>query len=54
VYSLISAHEIVDNGTNVKLLKLRNPWGCGEWNGDWSDNSNKWTDEFKQQLGVEN
>lgn len=26
-----------------KLVKLRNPWGKGEWKGDWSDESYKWT-----------
>ena len=26
-----------------KLVKLRNPWGKGEWNGDWSDSCYKWT-----------
>ena len=27
----------------VKLVKLRNPWGKGEWSGDWSDKCYKWT-----------
>ena len=26
----------------VQLLNIRNPWGQGEFNGDWSDNSDKW------------
>ena len=31
-YSLISIHEIKDKrGKQVNLLKLRNPWGTGEW-----------------------
>jgi calpain-15 len=30
-------------------MKLRNPWGNkGEWNGDWSDKSDKWTPELKK------
>ena len=31
-YSLISIHETKDKrGKKVRLLKLRNPWGSGEW-----------------------
>jgi hypothetical protein len=26
-----------DCGNGVKLLKIRNPWGKGEWTGDYSD-----------------
>ena len=33
---------------------MRNPWGDGEWNGDWSDNSKLWTPEFKKQLNLIN
>lgn len=36
-YSLISIHEFQYRGKTVRLLKLRNPWGSGEWQGDWSD-----------------
>ena len=32
----------------IKLLKLINPFGKGEWNGDWSDDSDKWNDENKE------
>jgi len=34
-------------GVETKILKLRNPWGSFEWKGDWSDNSECWTDEAK-------
>ena len=33
-------------------MKLRNPWGSFEWKGDWSDNSDCWTPELKQRLGL--
>lgn len=32
------------------MLKLRNPWGSGEWQGDWSDKSKLWTPQIKQQV----
>ena len=48
-YTLISAHEVM-NG--VKLLKLRNPWGKGEWTGAWSDKWTGWTPELKRELKV--
>ena len=50
-YSLISIHEFKHLGKEVKLVKLRNPWGSGEWTGDWSDKSNLWTPELKQKCG---
>lgn len=39
-------------GRCERLLRLRNPWGKREWNGDWSRNSKKWTPELRQQLGI--
>jgi len=51
-YSLISFHDVLDGGNPVSLIKLRNPWGRGEWMGDWSDKSQKWTPELKAQLNV--
>lgn len=26
----------------LKFVKVRNPWGMGEWRGDWSDSWAKW------------
>jgi hypothetical protein len=46
-YSVISAHEFMHKGKRVRLLKMRNPWGFGEWKGDWSDESSLWTDDLK-------
>ena len=31
-------------------MKIRNPFGEGEWNGDWSDKSAKWTDSAKNAI----
>lgn len=33
-----------------RLLKIRNPWGTGEWEGDWSDDSDLWTDCLRAEL----
>ena len=34
--------ETQDDGTDVQLVLLRNPWGRKEWTGDWSDSSERW------------
>ena len=31
-----------ENGKVIQLVNIRNPWGKGEFCGDWSDNSDKW------------
>ena len=50
-YTLLSVAQILDDDENqINLVKLRNPWGSGEWKGDWSDKSDKWTDDIRQQL----
>ncbi len=32
-------------------MRLRNPWGSDEWQGDFGDDSDLWTDEIKEQVG---
>jgi len=49
-YSLISAHDIA----GYRIVKLRNPWGRFEWNGDFADNSHLWTPEIKAEVGYVN
>ena len=48
-YSILAV-ELVQGG--IFLVKLRNPWGHGEWNGDWSDASRLWTPQLKARLDV--
>ncbi|KAF8521601.1 cysteine proteinase [Hysterangium stoloniferum] len=45
-YSILAALEY--NGK--RFLKIRNPWGQGEWNGRWSDGSKEWTKEWLPAL----
>ena len=49
-YTVISVYEIERN----RLVKIRNPHGEKEWNGDFSDRSNKWTESMKRELGWAN
>ena len=49
-YTLIGTYVIRKNGELIKLVRLRNTWGYGEWNGDWSDKSKLWDDDCKKQV----
>ena len=44
-YTVLGIYEI--NGE--KVIRLRNPWGSGEFNGEWSDYSSKWTEDLKKK-----
>ncbi len=45
-YSIIDVLYFHDDHNNpVRLVKLRNPHGSNEWEGDWSDRSEKWSSE---------
>ena len=52
-YCILQAKTVEVNGESHNLLNLYNPWGKTEWNGDWSDDSDKWTPELKEELKVE-
>ena len=49
-YTLLDAKIVKKKKKEYKLIKIRNPWGFMEWNGDWSDLSKKWSDELKDDL----
>ena len=50
-YSFLNVYKVkTDNGIE-RVVKLRNPWGNGEYNGAWSDSSKKWTESTKKQCG---
>jgi calpain-15 len=48
-YTILDAKEAM----NIRLLQIRNPWGHGEWKGDWSDFSPLWTESAKAAFGVD-
>lgn len=41
-YTVTGVTEVVCRGRPVKLVRIFNPWGQGEWNRDWSDRSPLW------------
>ncbi|XP_047466381.1 calpain-1 catalytic subunit-like [Mugil cephalus] len=41
-YTVTGLKQVVVQGKIVSLVRLWNPWGKGEWNGDWSDQSSLW------------
>lgn len=47
-YTLIGAKDKLHEGKELRLVKIRNPWGYREWHGDWSDTSSLWTEELKK------
>ena len=49
-YSLISVFQLEHLGQQLRLLKIRNPWGFKEWTGDWSDKSTLWTEDLRVKL----
>ena len=61
-YSLLAVYELKEEGGDhcvvepgedyaVRLVKLRNPWGSGEWQGEWGDEDERWTHHLKEELG---
>jgi len=49
-YTILEAHEVRSRRGEERIIKMRNPWKNFEWKGDWSDNSDLWTEEIKKQL----
>ncbi|KAF7663280.1 hypothetical protein LDENG_00212830 [Lucifuga dentata] len=41
-YTVTGVKQMMSRGKVVHLVRLWNPWGKGEWNGDWSDRSSLW------------
>ncbi len=49
-YTLVGAFEFDHQGNHVRLLQVRNPWGCTEWTGPWGDQDKVWTPELNAKL----
>ena len=42
--------ERLEEVAGRRLLRLRNPWGYGEWTGAWADGAREWTPELLRTL----
>lgn len=45
-YSIIHCEDVKE----ARLMRIRNPWGRGEWNGPWADNTKEWTPQLLKQF----
>ncbi|XP_052009898.1 calpain-1 catalytic subunit-like [Xyrauchen texanus] len=41
-YTVTGVFQVTSEGNSVRLVRLLNPWGQGEWKGAWSDKSPMW------------
>jgi calpain, invertebrate len=51
-YGILKAFEIDDkknSGEKIRLVRVRNPWGYGEWTGAWCDESEE-VEEYRDEL----
>jgi len=50
-FSIMRVVEVVDaDGVTHRLVETRNPWGAETYFGPWSDTSDVWTDDLRQQV----
>ena len=48
-YTFVNTYTVNTSKGDERIVKLRNPWGNGEFNGRLSDSSKLWTPEIKKQ-----
>ena len=48
-YTLVKVYKVNTDFGEERLVKLKNPYRDEEFTGDWSDDSDLWTDEIKEQ-----
>ena len=56
VFTLLGIERMNYEGKEVKLVKIRNPYGDGYevYKGPWHDGDERWTDDLRKQIGAVN
>uniref|UniRef100_A0A8C2JWK8 Zgc:162184 n=1 Tax=Cyprinus carpio TaxID=7962 RepID=A0A8C2JWK8_CYPCA len=49
-YTVTGVLKVTCQEQPVRLVRVLNPWGRGEWNGAWSDNSSLWNKVSEKEL----
>jgi len=49
-YAVLDVREIEKDGKQHQLIKLRNPWGQTEFDGEWGDSSKNWIPAIAKKL----
>ena len=52
-YTVLGVREVNVSGVKDKVVHIRNPWGNGEWSGEWSDSSDVWNAQLRKELGMD-
>ena len=53
-YTILDVRDIIDaRGRPARVIRIRNPWGNFEWQGDFSDTSPLWTPKHRKELNIE-
>uniref|UniRef100_A0A3P8YMN5 Calpain catalytic domain-containing protein n=1 Tax=Esox lucius TaxID=8010 RepID=A0A3P8YMN5_ESOLU len=48
-YTVTGVTQVMSRDMPVNLVRVFNPWGFGEWEGDWSDRSSLWETVYPEE-----
>ncbi|KRX05710.1 hypothetical protein PPERSA_09850 [Pseudocohnilembus persalinus] len=51
-FAILNYQIVKFQGNQEKIIQIRNPWGSYQWQGDWSNKSQKWDQQSKKQCNL--